>query len=197
VDVVGERRRDNSTAVVGPRMRRAGARRGRDRRCQQEEAPAEEERPDRGRCGGALARLFDRRHQPMHVTSGGAARTGLRTSTGGGAGGRGTTRSWTSRGSFGAIIQPTSSARCWGWGGRHRHRRPPTAVGCSLQCHPPRLFRKQTLRRTTRTTAHAQRTHATSGGAERTQAGTADQQEEAPAEEGQPDRGRRGGGVAR
>jgi hypothetical protein len=38
--------------------------------------------------------------------SGGAARTGLRTATGGGASGGGTTQLWMSQGSFGAIIQP-------------------------------------------------------------------------------------------
>jgi hypothetical protein len=42
--------------------------------------------------------------------SGGAVRTGPRTSTGGGTGGGGTTRSWTSQGSGGAIIRPPSSA---------------------------------------------------------------------------------------
>jgi hypothetical protein len=44
--------------------------------------------------------------QRTHMTSGGAARTGPRTSTGGGAGGGETTQSWTSRGRGGAIIRP-------------------------------------------------------------------------------------------
>ena len=41
VDVVGERQRDNLTAVVSPRTQQAGVRQGRDRGRQQEEAPAE------------------------------------------------------------------------------------------------------------------------------------------------------------
>ncbi len=46
VDFAGERRRDNSTAVVGPCMQRVGAQQGRDRERQKEEAPAKEGRPD-------------------------------------------------------------------------------------------------------------------------------------------------------
>jgi hypothetical protein len=53
VDVMGERRRNNLTAIVGPHTRQAGARRGRDRGRRQEEAPAEEGQPDHGRRGGA------------------------------------------------------------------------------------------------------------------------------------------------
>jgi hypothetical protein len=56
VDTAGERRRDNLADIVGPRTQRAGVRRGRDRGRQQEEAPAEEGRPNRGLRRGAAAR---------------------------------------------------------------------------------------------------------------------------------------------